>query len=77
LEEFWFLADLAAIFAGLEFGGLLYLQHFTAKRPGYASRSSGCPASVHRYGMGLASGNIYPQDLPLFPPLSHRYDKLG
>jgi hypothetical protein len=29
---------LAAIFAGLELGGILYLQHFAAKRLGYASR---------------------------------------
>jgi hypothetical protein len=28
----------AAIFAGLELGGLLYLQGFAAKRPGYSSR---------------------------------------
>jgi hypothetical protein len=29
---------LAAIFAGLELGGIIYLQRFAAKRPGYASR---------------------------------------
>jgi hypothetical protein len=29
---------LAAIFAVLEFAGLLYRQRFVAKRPGYASR---------------------------------------
>jgi hypothetical protein len=28
--------ELAAIFAGLEFAGLLYLQHFAGKSQGYA-----------------------------------------
>jgi hypothetical protein len=59
---------LAAIFAGLEFAGFLYLMRFEGKSPGYASLKSGCPTSVHRRGMGLASGGIYPQNMPLIPP---------
>ncbi len=35
----------------------------------YAICKSGCPMSVHRHGMGLASGGINPQDLPLISPL--------
>jgi hypothetical protein len=34
---------LAAIFAGLEFAGLLYLMRFAGESPGYASLKSGLP----------------------------------
>jgi hypothetical protein len=54
---------LAAIFAGLH-----YQARFAGKSPGYASLKSGCPMSVHRYGIGLASSGIYPQNMPLIPP---------
>ncbi len=59
---------LAALFARLEFVGLLYLQRFAGKSPGYASGQSSCPTSLHRRGMGLASSGKYLQDLPLFKP---------
>jgi hypothetical protein len=48
---------LAAIFAGLEFAGLLYILRFGGERPGYTSFKSGCPISIHRHGMGLARGS--------------------
>jgi hypothetical protein len=65
---------LATIFAELEFAGLLNLQRFAAKRPGYASRIFCIPMSVRRCGMGPVSGGPDPQNMPLFPlpPLSHR-----
>ncbi len=59
-------SGLAAIFAGLEFAGLLHLQHFAGKSPGYAT---GHPTSIHRRGMGPTSSVIHPQDLPLVPSL--------
>jgi hypothetical protein len=59
---------LAAIFAELEFAGLLNRQRFAAKRSGYASRIFCGPTSVRRYGMGPASGSIDPKNMPLFPP---------
>jgi hypothetical protein len=59
---------LAAIFAKLEFAGLLNLVRFAGKSPDDASSQSGRPTSVHRSGMGPASGRIHPQDLPLIPP---------
>jgi hypothetical protein len=59
---------LAAIFAELEFAGLLNRQHFAAKRSGYASRKFGGPTSVRRCIIKLASGGIDPQNMPLFPP---------
>jgi hypothetical protein len=58
---------LAAIFAGLEFAGLLYITRFAGKSPGYASLKSGRPISVHRRGMWPASGGIYLQNMPLIP----------
>ncbi len=59
---------LAAIFAELEFAGLLNRQHFAAKRSGYASRIFCGPMSVRRCGMGSASGGIDPKNMSLFPP---------
>jgi hypothetical protein len=58
---------LVAIFAGLEFAKLLYLQRFSGESPGYTSRQSSCPMSVHHRGMGPANGGTYPQELPLIP----------
>jgi hypothetical protein len=59
---------LAAIFAELEFAGLLNWQRFVAKRSGYASRKFGGPTSVRRCGITPARGGIHPQNMPLFPP---------
>jgi hypothetical protein len=59
---------LAAIFAGLEFAGLLYLAHFAGERPGNNSRQFERPISIHHRGMGTASGDIYLQNMPLHPP---------
>jgi hypothetical protein len=39
---------LAAIFAGLEFAGLLYILCFAGESPGYASLKSGHHMSIHR-----------------------------
>jgi hypothetical protein len=61
-------SGLAAIFAGLEFAGLLNRQRFAAKRTGYASRKFGGHTSVHCCGIRPASGGIDPQNMPLFPP---------
>jgi hypothetical protein len=58
----------AAIFAELEFAGLLNRQRFAAKRSGYASRKFSGPTSVGHYGIRPASGGIDPQNMPLFPP---------
>jgi hypothetical protein len=41
-------SGLAAIFTGIEFDGLFYLQHFAGKRPGYALRKSGHQSSTHQ-----------------------------
>jgi hypothetical protein len=60
---------LAAIFARLEFVGLLYLQSFAAKPPGCASRQSGHPTSIYHWGIGPASSGIHLQDLLLILPL--------
>jgi hypothetical protein len=38
VAELWFFGGLAAIFAELEFAGLLNRQRFAAKRPGYTTR---------------------------------------
>jgi hypothetical protein len=54
---------LAAIFAGLEFAGLLNRQRFAAKRSGYASRKFGGLTSVRRWGIRPASGGIDPQNI--------------
>ncbi len=59
---------LAAIFAGLEFAGLLYLARFAGERLDNNSRQFERPISVHRRGMGPASGGIYLQNMPLLPP---------
>jgi hypothetical protein len=66
--------ELAAIFAELEFAGLLNRQRFAAKRSGYASRKFGGPMSIRRCGIRPASGGIDPQNMLLFPPppLRHR-----
>jgi hypothetical protein len=56
---------LAAIFNGLEFAGLFYLTRFAGERPGNNSRLFEHPISVHRCGMGPASGGIYLQNMPL------------
>ncbi len=61
---------LAAIFAGHEFAGLLYLQRFADESSGYASLKSGHPTSVHRHGTVPASGSMHPQNLS--QPLSRR-----
>jgi hypothetical protein len=58
----------AAIFAGLEFPVLLYLQRFAGKNPGFASCRSGHPTSVHRRRMRPENGEMHLQDLPLIPP---------
>jgi hypothetical protein len=50
---------LAAIFARLEFAGLLYLARFAGERPSKNSRKFEYTMSVHRSGMGLASSGIY------------------
>ncbi len=65
---------LAAIFAELEFAGLLNRQRFAAKRSGYTSRKFGGPTSVRRCGITPASGSIDPQNMSLFlpPPLRRR-----
>jgi hypothetical protein len=65
---------LAAIFAELEFAGLLNWQRYAAKRSGYASRKFGGPTSVHRCGIRPASSGVDPQNMPLFtpPPLRRR-----
>jgi hypothetical protein len=54
---------LVAIFAGLEFARLLYLQRFSGESPGYTSRQSSCPMSVHHRP---ANGGTYL--LILLPP---------
>ncbi len=59
---------LAAIFAELEFAGLLNRQRWADKRSGYASRKFGGPRSVRRCGIRPASGGIHPQNMSLFPP---------
>jgi hypothetical protein len=61
-----------AIFARLEFAGLLYLMCFACESPGYRSLKFGLHTSVHRCGIGLASRGIYPQNMRLIqlPPLS-------
>ncbi len=64
---------LAAIFAGLEFEGLLYIMRFSGGSPGFASLKSGHPTSVHHRGMGPASGSIDQQNMRLIPPLPGRY----
>jgi hypothetical protein len=61
-------AGLEFIFARLEFAGLLYPACFVGKRPGNTSHRFDCPRSIHRPGMGPASGGIHPQKLPLIPP---------
>jgi hypothetical protein len=43
----------AAILAGLEPAGLLYLGHSAGKSPCDALHKSGCPMTVHHNGMGL------------------------
>ncbi len=60
---------LAAIFARLEPAGLLYLVHSAGESSSDALCHSGHPPPIHCHGMGLASGGIHPQDLPLIPPL--------
>ncbi len=59
-------------FAGLEFAWLHYLAHFEGKRPGDDSQQFDRKTSVHRCGIGPASGGIHPQNLPivLLPPTS-------
>jgi hypothetical protein len=59
---------MAAIFAGLEFAGLLFITHFAGERPGYASLKSGRSISVHRRRMGLANGRMNLQNIPLISP---------
>ncbi len=63
---------MAAIFARLEFAGLLYLIRFSCESPGYRSLKFGRHTSVHRCGIGLASRGIYPQNMRVIklPPLS-------
>jgi hypothetical protein len=63
-----------AIFAGLEFAELLYLARFAGERPGNNSRQFERPISVHRLGMGPASGDIFLQNMSLFlrPPFRCR-----
>jgi hypothetical protein len=51
---------LTAIFAGLEPAGLLYMARCSGESPCDASCQSGCPMSIHRHKMGLASGRIHP-----------------
>jgi hypothetical protein len=51
---------LAAIFAELEFAGLLNRQRFAAKRSGYASRKFGGSTSVRRCRITQSSGGIDP-----------------
>ena len=59
---------LAAIFAGLEPAGLLFLQRFAGKRPGEASQKFGRPRSAHRRKIGPGSGGINLKNVPLIPP---------
>ncbi len=61
---------LAAIFAKQESARLRYPTRFAGKSQGYTSVKSGRPTSVHQRGIGLASGSIYPQNMPLIPPLT-------
>jgi hypothetical protein len=63
---------LAAIFTRLEFAGLLYLARFAGERPGNNSRQFEHPISIHRHGMGPASGGIYFPNMPLIPRLPFR-----
>ncbi len=65
---------LAAIFAELEFAGLLNWQRWADKRSGYTSCKFGGPTSVRRCGMEPTSGSPDPQNMPLFPlpPLRRR-----
>ena len=58
----------AAIFAGLQHAGLLFLQRIAGKSPSDASRKSGCPTSVHRRGIGPDIGGISPKNMPVIPP---------
>jgi hypothetical protein len=53
------LAKLVAIFAGLEYAGLLYMARSVGESPRGATHQSSCPASVHHSGMGLASSRIH------------------
>jgi hypothetical protein len=58
---------LAIIFAGLEFGGLLYLQLLQPK--GQATPHANLAAYVPgRRGIRPASGCIHLKNMPLFPP---------
>jgi hypothetical protein len=67
---------LAAIFAGLEFAGLLYMMRFAGESPGYASFKSEPPTSVHPRRIGPVRGGIYLQNLSLISPQSLRKIKL-
>jgi AraC-like DNA-binding protein len=49
--------------------GLLSLQRFAGKSPGYTSRQFGSLTSVYCRGMGPGSGRIHLPDLPLVPPM--------
>jgi hypothetical protein len=73
-QQLFQFSELATIFSGLEFAGLLYLMRFASESPGYASHKSGCPTSIHRCGMGLDSSGKHLLKLPLIPlpPASHR-----
>jgi hypothetical protein len=60
---------LAAIFAGLEFAGLLCLQRFADDSPGNASYQSSRPMPVHRHKMRTDRGKIHPHNCQSFRDL--------